>query len=112
MSYSHIRKGLLISSACDEETSAIQLALGSFYPNLMMSGVIWPLEGLQGSEGLRKLMYFLPQTYAIESLRNIFARGWGVDKNEVYTGILISVGWIVALLTASLAVVRLRKYTG
>ena len=25
---------------------AIQLSLGSFYPNLLLSGIIWPLEGM------------------------------------------------------------------
>ena len=30
--------GLLISALCDEETSAIQLALGSVYPNMLLSG--------------------------------------------------------------------------
>ena len=35
--------GLVISALCDNEQDAIQLALGSFYPNLLLSGIIWPL---------------------------------------------------------------------
>ena len=38
--------GLLVSALCDNEQDAIQLALGSFYPNLLLSGIIWPLEGM------------------------------------------------------------------
>ena len=38
--------GLVISALCDNEQDAIQLALGSFYPNLLLSGIIWPLEGM------------------------------------------------------------------
>ena len=38
--------GLVISALCDTENDAIQLALGSFYPNLLLSGIIWPLEGM------------------------------------------------------------------
>lgn len=36
--------GLVVSALCDNEQDAIQLALGSFYPNLLLSGIIWPLE--------------------------------------------------------------------
>jgi len=102
--------GLVVSSLCDEETSAIHLALGSFYPNLLLSGVLWPMEGM--SVYLRYIAYFLPQTYAVESLRNVFARGWGIERPEVYWGIVISWGWIFAMLAFSLIVVRIRKYTG
>lgn len=38
--------GFLISAVCELERNAIQLALGSFYPTLLLSGVIWPLEGM------------------------------------------------------------------
>lgn len=38
--------GFLISSICELERNAIQLALGSFYPTLLLSGVIWPIEGM------------------------------------------------------------------
>ena len=102
--------GLVVSTLCDEETSAIHLSLGSFYPNLLLSGVLWPMEGMPVY--LRYVSYFLPQTYAVESLRNIFGRGWGIERPEVYWGILISCAWIFALLAFSLIVVRIRKYTG
>lgn len=102
--------GMVVSSLCDEENSAIQLALGSFYPNLLLSGVIWPLEGMPVA--LRYVSYFLPQTYAVESLRSVFGRGWGIDRPEVYVGIVISFGWIFAMLIFSVVVIRIRKYTG
>ena len=99
-----------MSSLCDQETSAIHLTVGSFYPNLLLSGVLWPMEGMPVY--LRYVAYFLPQTYAVEALRNIFARAWGLDRPEVYWGIAISFGWIFALLALSLLVIRVRKYTG
>ncbi|EFX78467.1 ABC protein, subfamily ABCH [Daphnia pulex] len=102
--------GLVVSTLCDEETSAIHLSLGSFYPNLLLSGVLWPMEGMPVY--LRYVSYFLPQTYAVESLRNVFGRGWGIERPEVYFGIVISFSWIFALLALSLIVVRIRKYTG
>ena len=58
------------SALCDNEQDAIQLALGSFYPNLLLSGIIWPLEGMLPE--LRYLSYILPQTYACEAMRGIY----------------------------------------
>ena len=65
--------GLFISTICDEETSAIHMALGSFYPDVLLSGILWPIEGMPIF--LRKIVYFLPQTFAIESLRCVLSRG-------------------------------------
>lgn len=102
--------GFVISSLCDEQTSALHLSLGSFFPNMLLSGVLWPLEGM--SVYLRYLSYFLPMTHAIDSLRSIFARGWGIDKPEVYLGILVNCGWVFGMLIVCLTIIRIRKYTG
>ncbi|XP_041921818.1 ABC transporter G family member 23 isoform X2 [Alosa sapidissima] len=64
--------GLVISSAIDDEQSANQAALGVFYPNLIISGVIWPVECIPYP--LRYLSLALPQTYASEALRCIMYR--------------------------------------
>jgi len=61
---------------------------------------------------MRYIAYCMPQTYAIESLRSVFARGWGIERPDVYAGIFISLGWIFAMLISSLVVLRIRKYTG
>lgn len=103
--------GFLVSSICDSEISAIHLSLGSFYPTLLLSGIIWPIEGMTSS-WMRSLSYSLPQTYAIEALRSVFARGWSAELPDVYRGILISTGWIFIMLGLSLIVVRVRKHTG
>ncbi|XP_046464439.1 ABC transporter G family member 20-like [Daphnia pulex] len=102
--------GLMITSLCDELTSAIQLSLGSIYVNLFVSGVLWPTEGMPVY--LRYFCFLMPQTYAIESLRNIFSRGWGIERPEIFWGILISSGWIFAFLGLALVIGRIRKYTG
>lgn len=99
-----------MSSLCDQQTSALQLSLGSFFPNMLLSGVLWPLEGM--SVYLRYLSRFLPLTHAIDALRCIFARGWGIEKHEVYLGVLVNFGWIIGLLVVCLMIIRIRKYTG
>ncbi|XP_061647141.1 ABC transporter G family member 23 isoform X4 [Phyllopteryx taeniolatus] len=66
--------GLVISAAIDDEQNANQAALGLFYPNLIMSGIIWPAECIPYP--LRYLSLALPQTYASEALRCIMYREW------------------------------------
>ncbi|XP_043911530.1 ABC transporter G family member 23-like isoform X2 [Protopterus annectens] len=65
--------GLAISAAIDDEQSANQAAMGIFYPNLILSGIVWPMECIPYP--LRYLSISLPQTYASEALRSIFSKG-------------------------------------
>ena len=88
--------GLVVSALCDNEQDAIQLALGSFYPNLLLSGIIWPLEGMLPQ--LRYISYILPQTYACEAMRGMLSRGWGIEWPQVYAGYLVTLAWTVAQL--------------
>lgn len=99
--------GLVISALCDNEQDAIQLALGSFYPNLLLSGIIWPLEGMPTE--LRYLSYALPQTYACEAMRGILSRGWGIAWMQVYRGYLVTIGWTVAMLILSAIILKVRR---
>ncbi|KAI9558718.1 ABC protein [Daphnia sinensis] len=100
--------GLLIATLCDNENSALLLSQASFLPFTVISGVCWPIEGMPPY--LRNIAYSMPLTYAIESLRCVFARGWGIDRRDVYVGILISMAWILGLLILCLVVIRVRKY--
>ena len=102
--------GFIISSFCDEEGSALHFAVGSFYPTLLLGGVMWPVEGMPIFA--RYFSYILPQTYAIEAMRNIFAKGLGLDRPEVYWGYSISFGWIAILVFINILIIRIRKYSG
>jgi ABC-type multidrug transport system permease subunit len=101
----------LISTICSEELTALQMAVAVVYPNALLSGVLWPVDGI-GLVFLRKVVYCLPQTYVIESMHGIFARGWGMEHPQIYFGFLITFAWIFGLLALSLLVLRIRKHTG
>ncbi|XP_057380012.1 ABC transporter G family member 20-like [Daphnia carinata] len=101
--------GLLIATMCEDEISALCLSMSSFLPALVVSGICWPIEGMPFY--LRNIAYSMPMTYAVESLRCIFTRGWGVEHLDVAAGILISFAWIFGLLIVSIVIVRFRKYT-
>ena len=99
--------GLLISALCDTEQDAIVLALGSFFPNLFLSGFIWPLEGMPAY--LRYIAYLLPQTFACQALRGTLSRGWSILAPQVYRGYLVNILWILGLLLVSTVVLKIKR---
>lgn len=99
--------GFVISAICELERNAIQLALGSFYPTLLLSGVIWPIEGMPAV--LKYISLFLPLTMATTSLRAMLTRGWQIYEPDVYNGFISSIVWIILFLTISLLVLKFKR---
>lgn len=99
--------GFVISAICELERNAIQLALGSFYPTLLLSGVIWPIEGMPTI--LRYISTFLPLTLATTALRAMMTRGWSLLERDVYYGFIATVVWIVLFLSISLIVLKVKR---
>merc|ERR1719270_2325096 len=85
--------GFLISSLCDSQAVAMQLSIGSFYPNLLLSGILWPLEGMPSY--LRIVAKLLPNTLACQAMRDVMLRGWDIVYYEVYLGVMSSSIWIM-----------------
>ncbi|KAL3971780.1 neuropilin 2 [Sarotherodon galilaeus] len=98
--------GLVISSAIDDEHSANQAALGMFYPNLILSGIMWPVECIPYP--LRYLSLVLPQSYATEALRCIMYRGWSMSHMMVWRGFLVTLGWNTFFLILATVIFKLR----
>lgn len=98
--------GLLVSGLAREEVDALRMALGSFFPMLLLSGVMWPLQAIP--KWFVWVSYALPTTWAAEGLRSVMTRGWGITAGPVWRGILIPMGWTVALLILSSLIVSSR----
>ncbi|KAK9541195.1 hypothetical protein VZT92_001258 [Zoarces viviparus] len=99
--------GLVISAAIDDEQNANQAALGIFYPNLILSGIIWPVECIPYP--LRYISMALPQTYASEALRCIMYRGWGLSRMMVWRGFAVTLGWNTFFLVLATVILKLRS---
>ena len=56
--------GLLLASIFDELTTTMQAGVGSFYPNMLLCGFLWPVEGMPWY--LRDLAMYLPCTAACQ----------------------------------------------
>ncbi|XP_028459854.1 ABC transporter G family member 20 isoform X3 [Perca flavescens] len=98
--------GLVISAAIDDEQNANQAALGIFYPNLILSGIIWPVECIPYP--LRYVSLALPQTYASEALRCIMYRGWGLSRMMVWRGFAVTLGWNTFFIILATVILKLR----
>ncbi|KAK3107884.1 hypothetical protein FSP39_024401, partial [Pinctada imbricata] len=99
--------GVIISAVCENETSAIQLALGSVYPMLLLSGIIWPLEAIP--EWMRYVSICLPMTYAAEAMRCVLSRGWDILYLPVWRGYLVNTAWAFGLLAIAGFILRVKQ---
>ncbi|MGZ4862076.1 MAG: ABC transporter permease [Halobacteriota archaeon] len=70
--------GIMLSSFARREAQAIQFLPIVVLPAFLLSGVFWPIQAIP--EWLRPVSYILPTTYAVEAVRSVILRGWGLDK--------------------------------
>jgi len=96
--------GLVISGAATIETEAVQLSLSAYFPALLLSGVIWPLEAIPS--WISWLSYALPTTWAAQALRSIMIRGWGITNPQVWQAILIIIAWSIALMFVAVIILK------
>lgn len=67
--------GLLVSSVSQNSGQAIQLALMTLLPQVLLSGMIFPLDAM--AAGVRWIAWGLPLTYFIDISRAVMVRGAG-----------------------------------
>jgi len=99
--------GLVVSAMCQQENTAVMMILGTFYPNLILSGIIWPLESMP--YWIRWFSYIQPQTLPTETLRHVLSRGWGFEDTGVWVGFVVTFGWLVLFLISAAVIFRIKK---
>ncbi|HUG32487.1 MAG TPA: ABC transporter permease [Acidimicrobiia bacterium] len=92
--------GVLISSVSENQAQSIQLALMTVLPQIMLSGIIFPLSSM--APGVRWIGYLLPLTYFNEVAKGVMVRGAGMGDLLVPLGLLVLLGAVIF----GLAVVR------
>ncbi|CAH1980264.1 unnamed protein product [Acanthoscelides obtectus] len=97
--------GFVISAVCTHERNAIQVSLGCFYPTIMLSGSLWPLEAMP--KVLRCISWMLPLTLATRAVRSIMLRGWGIEWSHVYWGYVATCAWIAIFMIVAILIVKL-----
>ncbi len=95
--------GILLSSLAKRESQAIQFFPLIVLPGFLLSGVFWPIEAMP--VWLRPVSYVVPVTYAVDGLRSVLLRGWGVL--DIWVDLAMLLLFAVAFLF--LAIFTLRK---
>ncbi|XP_013188078.2 ABC transporter G family member 23 [Amyelois transitella] len=99
--------GFLLSIYCNSYSLSFFVATGSFYPMILLCGIMWPLEAMTG--GLRILALTLPFTIPATALRDIMQKGASILEPTVYQGFLVTIAWIIVTLALCLLRLKYRK---
>lgn len=95
--------GLLISNVVSTQFQAMQLTMFIFLPSILLSGFLFPFEGMPVPA--QWLAEILPLTHFVRLIRGIALRGASVW--QLQTDLLVLIGFTVLMMT--LAVFRFRR---
>jgi ABC-2 type transport system permease protein len=96
--------GVLISSVSENQGQAIQLSVMVMLPQVLLSGLIFPLSSI--AAGVRWISYILPLTYFTEISRGVMLRAEPIGPLWQPLVYLTALG----LAAGSLAITRFRSY--
>jgi ABC-2 type transport system permease protein len=95
--------GVLVSTVSQNQGQAIQLAFMLLLPQVLLSGLIFPVSSM--AAGVRWISYVLPLTYFIEISRGVMLKGMPISGLWEPIGLLA----LLAVVVFGLAVVRFRR---
>jgi ABC-2 type transport system permease protein len=95
--------GVLISTVSQNQGQAIQLAFMTLLPQILLSGMIFPLHSM--AAGVRWIGYVLPLTYFIQVSRGVMVRGTPIEALALPLTMLAVLG----LAVFGLSLVRFRR---
>ncbi|CAF4823206.1 unnamed protein product [Rotaria sp. Silwood1] len=99
--------GLVISTIFTTEINAHQVTMSIFYPVLLLSGIVWPLEGQP--IWMRTISAWLPMTKAIDAMRGTLLKGWCIQHLVVQQAFMVSFLWSMVFLILTLLVFNCRR---
>ena len=93
--------GIFLSTICDTSADAMKLAIGAWIPQLLLGGIFWPLEGMP-QVWTRQFARVVPHTEAVQGMRDIMLRGWGImESSSIWYGLGITSAWTFIFLFLS-----------
>jgi ABC-2 type transport system permease protein len=95
--------GVLVSSVSKNQGEAIQLALMTLLPQVLLSGIIFPLDSM--GAGVRWIGYILPLTYFNMIAKGVMLRGAGLGA-LIQPMLLLAVLGLVVFALASVRFAR------
>ena len=95
--------GLLISTVSQNQQQAMQLAMFAMFPQILLSGFIFPLEAMP--KAIQVVAYLVPFTHFVPIAQGMFIKGQGIDLLWPQVVVLA----VYAVVVVGLATVRFRK---
>jgi ABC-2 type transport system permease protein len=95
--------GVLISTVSQNQGQAIQLAFMILLPQVLLSGLIFPISSM--AAGVRWISYILPLTYFIQISRAVMLKAAPISALWQPLGLLA----VLAVVVLGLAIVRFRR---
>jgi ABC-2 type transport system permease protein len=95
--------GVLVSTVSQNQGQAIQLAFMLVLPQVLLSGLIFPISSM--AAGVRWISYVLPLTYFIDVSRGVMLKAMPISDLWQPIGLLA----LLAVVVLGLAVVRFRR---
>lgn len=95
--------GVLISTVSHTQAQAIQLAMLTLVPQILLSGLIFPIDAL--AAGIRPLAYMLPLTWFVQIARATMLRGSDLATLAQPFAMLALIGTTIVVV----AVLRFRR---
>jgi ABC-2 type transport system permease protein len=95
--------GVLVSTVSQNQGQAIQLAFMLLLPQVLLSGLIFPVSAM--AAGVRWISYILPLTYFIEISRGVMLKATPIGALWEPIGLLA----LLAVVVLGLAVIRFRR---
>lgn len=93
-----VNLGIFLSTFARNELQAIQFIPIVILPQVLLSGLLWPVQDMPG--WLQAIARIMPLTYAIEALTDIMIRGRSLLDNALPLTALFGFAALAALLAA------------
>jgi ABC-2 type transport system permease protein len=90
--------GLLVSTVSQTQQQAMQMAVFTLLPQILLSGFIFPLAAIPWP--VRWIAYAAPLTYFLPIARGTFLRGEGIGSLWLWAVILIAYAIVIVTLAA------------
>jgi ABC-2 type transport system permease protein len=94
-----VNLGIFLSAFARNELQAIQFIPLVILPQVLLSGLLWPVQDMPG--WLQAIARIMPLTYAIEALTDIMIRGKSLAATWVALAVLFGFAALVAVLAAT-----------
>lgn len=99
--------GLTLGVICSQEAVASIIMLAFIFPNMLLSGMFWPREGMPIV--LQAVSKVLPMTLPGETARAIMTRGWNFGHSHVWPGFAVTLAWISGTTLLTLGIIHFQS---